>query len=72
MLLMNNTIKIKSYVRKVIIIIYNIKNSLWSFRQRYILAHATDTSVAQNIIFYVYKVIYITYIHMLSINIVMI
>ena len=33
------------------IIIY-IKNSLRSFRQRYILATTSDTSVAQNIIFY--------------------
>ena len=31
-----------------------IKNS---FRQRYILAHATDTYVAQNIIFYFDKVL---------------
>ena len=34
-----------------------IKNSLRSFRQRYILAHATDTYVAQNIIFYFDKVL---------------
>ena len=41
----------------------NIKNSLRLFRQRYILAPATDTSVAQNVIFYICKVIDITYIH---------